>query len=348
MNKIRVNNLSQAHTAKGHGVASVYDEQVGLLKNNSKIIDIIENGKWTDCDLNVIHTINLGYRKAARSKKIPSLTFCHFLPNTLKGSIKLGPLTPIFKGYVKRFYKKAQNLILVNKQMLNDLIKMGCKPERLHIVPNSINTKTFYKVDSKTRKEWRNKIGLKENEFVFISTGQVQKRKGVDTFIEVAKKLEHSHPHIKFMWVGGFSFKISAGRKKYEAIMKNPPSNVIFTGMVDREEINNYYNAADALFFPSNDETFGMSIIEAMAVGLPALLKDIPPYRDTFAGHYMMANNATEFVLKILELQDKIKYDKWSKLSSICVKQYTEDNALKLWEEIIVKTIEQHKKGRGK
>lgn len=343
MSNLKINNLSQAHTHKGHGVLAVYEELVSVMEEKSKH-DIHINDKWKKNDFNIIHTINLGYRKAARSKKIPSLTFCHFLPDTLKGSIKLGLLTPLFKRYVKKFYKKSKNLVVVNKQMIPDLIKLGCKKERLHIVPNSVNTKVFNKLPKAKREEMRSKLGFDKKDFVLISTGQVQDRKGVDEFLEVAAKMKDTYPNIKFMWVGGFSFKISAGRKKYERIMKNPPENVMFTGMVDRSEINAYYNAADALFFPSRNETFGMSIIEAMAVGLPTVLNDLEPYKETFKGHYLVANDVDGYVKNIEKLLKKETHTKWSKESTKCVSKYTEVEALKKWEALIDKIYKEYNK----
>lgn len=346
MDKIKLNNLSIAHTAKGHGVASVYDEQVGLMKDKSKLFEVQENQNWKQADINIIHTINLKNRKPSRYKKIPSLTFCHFLPQTLKGSIKLGLITPLFKRYVKKFYKKSQNLIVVNQQMIPDLIKMGCKEDRLHVVPNSISTKRFFKQPKAKRDAFRKKLGFTDKDFVLISTGQVQERKGVDEWLEVAKQFEDTHPNLKFMWVGGFSFKISAGRKKFQKIMDNPPKNVIFAGMVDREEINDYYNASDALFFPSRDETFGMSIIEAMAVGLPTILNDLEPYKLTFTGKYLVANNTEGYVENIKKVLNKEEWNKWSKKSTECVSKYTEDAALKHWETLLMSVYKKHKDKR--
>ncbi|WP_367301730.1 hypothetical protein [Listeria fleischmannii] len=61
----------------------------------------------------------------------------------------------------------------------------------------------------------RKKYQIPLDKFVVLGVGQVQHRKGVLDFIEVAKSL----PDIQFVWAGGFSFgKITSG---YEELKKN-------------------------------------------------------------------------------------------------------------------------------
>ena len=55
-------------------------------------------------------------------------------------------------------------------------------------------------------------------------------------------------PDITFVWAGGFSFgKITDGYDELKEIYQNPPSNVHFIGIVQREEMNDIYNLADIL-----------------------------------------------------------------------------------------------------
>ena len=55
-----------------------------------------------------------------------------------------------------------------------------------------------------------------------------------------------------------------SGYDELKEIYQNPPSNVHFIGIVQREEMNDIYNLADILFMPSYNELFPMAILEAV------------------------------------------------------------------------------------
>ncbi|MEK7067930.1 MAG: glycosyltransferase family 4 protein, partial [Patescibacteria group bacterium] len=79
------------------------------------------------------------------------------------------------------------------------------------------------------------------------------------------------YPQHQFIWFG----------KIYNAMLakplpKNLPKNVTFTGYV--QDINAAFNAIDIFIFPSYEENQGMVLLEAAAIGLPILVRDIPAY----------------------------------------------------------------------
>ena len=56
--------------------------------------------------------------------------------------------------------------------------------------------------------------------------------------------------------------------------------NVIFTGKVPWNEIPNYYAIADIFTTASKTETQGLTVIEAMAAGLPVVALDDDSFRN--------------------------------------------------------------------
>ncbi len=331
MKKIIINMLSSADKVDGQGVGSAYLEQVNLVKE-SKYFKVLVNSK-KEVDIVHSHTIDLiNYFRMKKNKKGVNVSYVHFLPTTLDGSIKLPKFAfNIFKKYVINFYNTADHLVVVNPIFINDLEKAGINKEKITYIPNYVSKEKFYKYTKKKRNDIRKKYGLKSDDFVVLGAGQVQTRKGVKDFVECAKKL----PKIKFVWCGGFSFgKITDGYDELKEIMENPPKNVIFLGIIPREEMNDMYNIADVLFVPSYNELFPMTILEAVNSETPLLLRDLELYEDILFGDYLKGKNNKEFVKILKELNDDQKlYKKYSKKSKLISEFYSKEHVLDMWEE---------------
>lgn len=330
MSKIRINMLSKADSVEGQGVGSAYIEQVNLLKDGaSDIFDIKINDK-NDADIIHIHSINPEfYFKMKRTKGV-SVCYVHFLPHTLDGSIKLPkPIFNIFKKYVIKFYNTADNLVVVNPIFIKDLEKYNIKRDKITYIPNYVSKENFYKLDKKRVEEVREELGIDKDSFVVLGVGQIQTRKGVLDFVDVAKKM----PDVTFVWCGGFSFgHITDGYEELKKVYENPPSNVKFLGIVPRDRMNLMFNMADLLFMPSYNELFPMAILEAVNIGIPLLLRDLDLYKDILFSKYLSGNNVEEFVSSIDSLRkDKKLYNEQSKLSLSISEYYSKENVLRIW-----------------
>lgn len=331
--KININMLSMADQVDGQGVGSAYLELIKLLKNKGKDrFNILINDKVKNSDIIHAHTIEPRNYFKLKKAKVPTIAYVHFLPDTLDGSIKLPKLFfNIFKKYVINFYKKADNLVVVNPIFKKDMVKAGLDENKITYIPNFVAKDKFYKMSNEERKKIRKKYNIKENEFVVFGAGQVQTRKGVLDFVKVAKKL----PDVKFIWAGGFSFgAITDGHKELEQIMKKPPKNVTFLGIVPRDDMNSLFNAVDLLFVPSYNELFPMTILEACSANTPILLRDLELYEDILFKKYLKGKNNEEFVKIIKDLkEDKALYKKQIEVSKYISNFYSEENVYKLWEE---------------
>ena len=327
MEKISINMLSSADKVAGQGVGSAYLEQVSLVREGaSDLFDIYINSH-KKCDIVHVHTVDLwNYFKM---NKGVSVCYVHFLPDTLDGSIKLPKFAfNVFKKYVTKFYNKADHLVVVNPIFIDDLVNFGIDREKITYIPNYVSRDKFYKKDASLI---RKKYNISDDQFVVLGVGQVQTRKGVVDFIDVANKM----PDTIFVWCGGFSFgRITDGYEELKKIYENPPKNVIFTGIVPREEMNDMYNMADVLFMPSYNELFPMSILEAINSSKPLLLRDLDLYKDILFEKYLKGTNNDEFVSKLNDLKnDKKLYDKYSKLSNEISEFYSKEHVLEIWKE---------------
>ncbi len=333
MTKTRTINMkSKAYTVKGQGVLSAYEELVSLINNNLSDTYKLMINKVRFADIMHYHTVNLGYFLSLPFAKIKSVTvgYVHFLPETLEHSIRLPKFAKkVFYKYVIDFYKCMDYLIVVNPFFIDKLVNYGIKREKITYIPNYVSQKRFHSIKKDEIYKVKKKYGIDQDKFIVLCVGQLQIRKGILDFIEVAKKM----PDVQFIWAGGFSFKkISDGYEQIKEIVKDPPPNVKFLGIIPREDMNNLYNIADVMFLASYEELFPMTILESANCKKPILLRDIDLYKGILDGYYLKGNNVEEFVNQITKLrEDTVYYNKAVKMASNCAKYYSEENVTKMW-----------------
>lgn len=329
--KIRINMLSQATSVSGQGVGSAYMEQVSLVKENKDIFEVYENKHGNKFEICHIHTVNPQYFVRMNNKHV-NIMYVHFIPETLDGSIKLPKLAfKIFKWYVIKMYRKADEIVVVNPVFKEPLVKLGIKEDNITYIPNYVSKEQFHPIDNQLVDSVKEKYKISKDKFVVLGCGQVQTRKGVKDFVEVAKRL----PDFEFVWAGGFSFgAITDGHKELKAIMDNPPSNVKFIGIIPRDEMNDIFNASDALFMPSFSELFPMSILEAVNSSKPVVLRDLELYRDILFGRYLHACDIDGWVDIFKRLRDDKNYLNKAQADSKYISEfYSKEHVNELWRE---------------
>lgn len=338
MNKIRINMLSNANSVDGQGVGSAYQEQVSLIQNElSDYFDVVINDS-KPADIIHCHTVLPEYLIKMIRNKGTNVAYVHFLPDTLDGSIRLPKIAfEVFKKYVTEFYETADHLVVVNPTFINDLVQYGIDRQKIHYIPNYVSKDEFYKQDQMSIDQTKEKYGIKKDAFIVLGVGQIQTRKGVKDFIEVAKAL----PDITFVWAGGFSFgKITDGYEELNKLYHHPPANVQFLGIIPRENMNDIYNIADILFMPSYNELFPMSILEAVNSYKPLLLRDLDLYQDILFHKYLSDQNNEGFQEKLLLLKNNSDmYQKYSQYSQEISEYYSKEHIKEIWKDFYLSII---------
>ncbi|WZY01204.1 glycosyltransferase family 4 protein [Bacillus sp. FSL W7-1360] len=330
---IKLTMLSSAEKVKGQGVASAYRELLTLMEQQVGMYDLKVN-QFDSCDITHYHTIDFRFYLSTffRRRRGVKVGYVHFLPETVDESLKLpAPIRAIFYKYVVAFYQRMDHLVVVNPTFIPKLEALGIAKEKVHYIPNFVSKKMFREEPEEVRWALREKHEISKEAFVVVGAGQVQHRKGILDFVEVAKQL----PHIQFIWVGGFSFgKITAGYEQLKAIVDHPPANVRFTGIVDRETMGAYYNLSDMLFLPSFNELFPMTILEAMSCGTPILLRDLDLYQDILFDYYYQASSVPTFVEMIENMRtDRDFYEQACQAARRGAYHYSEDRLAEVWND---------------
>lgn len=341
MDKLTVKMSYSGEKIKGQGVLSATLEQVGLIKDLcGDEFDVLINKRGKH-DILHIHTVNPRSFIGAKYSKAPVVTHVHFLPETLEGSIKLPKLfMKVFSNYFLKLYRNSEHLVVVNPSFIPKLVKYNIPEEHITYIPNFVSELDFYKYDETQTEAAKAKFGYQKDDFLVIGVGQVQMRKGVLDFVKVAESL----PHIQFAWAGGFSFgKITDGYKDLTKVMENPPANVKFLGIIDREDMTAIYNAADLLFMPSYNELFPMAILEACSCETPILVRDLELFKPVLLDNYLTGLTNDDFSKTINKLyEDKVFYQQ-AVDHALSIKQYySRVNIKDLWIEFYRKLYQTH------
>lgn len=338
--------LSTATSVSGQGVGSAYIEQVALVREQQDVFEVFEKGERGRADINHVHTVNPSFY-LRMGKRTVNVCYVHFLPDTLDGSIKLPkPIFAIFKRYVRAFYRKADEIVVVNPIFIEPLTKLGIGEDRITYIPNFVSSDSFHPLSDMEKAGIRERLGIDKDAFVVLGVGQVQTRKGVKDFLEVARL----NPGLSFVWAGGFSFgRMTDGYSELKKAMENPPRNVKFLGIVERKDMNEIYNAADLLFMPSFAELFPMSILEAASAGIPFLLRDLDLYKKILFDDYEVGADVDSFSTKVKELaKSKEAYAKAKEKADRIRDFYSKEHVAAIWREYYPRIYQKHKLDKGK
>ncbi|GAB5051380.1 glycosyltransferase [Pediococcus ethanolidurans] len=328
---MRINMFSSATKVKGQGVGSAYEELVSLLKTHFPDEFKISINKYSRSEISHYHTIDpqfyLSTFMPGRGRKIG---YVHFLPETIDGSLKIPqPFRGIFYKYIIAFYKRMDHIVVVNPTFIPKLTAYGISEDKITYIPNFVHKSEFYEMNLAEKKELRAQMHIDEHKFVILGIGQVQERKGVKDFIKLAK----DNPDILFIWAGGFSFgRMTDGYTELKKVVDNPPANLKFTGIVDREKLVNYYNVANLFLLPSYNELFPMSVLEAFSCGTPVLLRDLDLYHAIIEGYYDPAKDVTDMQKQIEYLsKNPAALAKLREKSNEASEQYSEAHLANIW-----------------
>ena len=139
-------------------------------------------------------------------------------------------------------------------------------PSFFHTLPNGVDAELFKPMDKATAKreiaKWVGDDRIESASTVgYLS--RVQSEKGASVYL----KLAELNPHLIFL-IAGPSLGRYASRKL--------PDNLVYVGFHPREKLPLIYNAFDIYCFPSmaGEETFGLTVLEAMACGVPPVVPD--------------------------------------------------------------------------
>lgn len=227
-------------------------------------------------------------------------------------------------------------LITINKEDYNRA-KMF-KATRVEYVPGvGVDIDKFQNIDI-NREEKRKSIGIKKDEFMILSVGELNRNKNHQTIIKAIAKLKNDK--IKYIICG--QGPLEEELKKLAQKLKIQ-KQVIFLGF--REDIPEIMSIADLFVFPSFREGLPLSLMEAMASGLPIICSNIRGncelIEDGKNGYLVSPDDVDGFasaIEKILEIDCKLM--KISNMKKI--KRFDISNVKKFMQKLYISALKDY------
>lgn len=253
------------------GVGQAILHQKKILEKAGIEVDTHLSGNTTVVHINTVFPDSVLVALWAHWHKVKVVYFAHSTMEDFKCSFRGSNLfAKLFKKWIIFCYGLG-DVVLTPTEYSKKLLEKYGLHKNIYSISNGVEIEKFCP-DVERKKIFRKKYQLSESEAVVISVGHMIERKGILDYIDLARQF----PDVHFFWFGHTSSWMIP--KKVHDVIKKAPSNLIFTGYIEQEELKNAYCGADLFAFLSKEETEGIVVLEALASKIPVLLRDIPVY----------------------------------------------------------------------
>lgn len=244
---------------KNFNIHFLNDGNLDEKKINWNILYFISKKKFDIIIISTYHTYTgmlcLAYLKA---KHIP------YVFETDGGMITKTE-SSIKKWYKTILIKGAKAYFSPSKGSDDYLAYYGANPEVIYRYPfSSLSNIDIISnnLSLEEKRTIRKRLNIKENKIV-LGVGQFIHRKGFDVLMKAAKDM---NKEIGIYIVGG------TPTEEYLKIQKQYNlSQVHFEGFKTKDELSEYFKAADIFVLPTREDIWGLVVNEAMAYGLPVV-----------------------------------------------------------------------------
>ncbi|MCL2479849.1 MAG: glycosyltransferase family 4 protein [Treponema sp.] len=140
---------------------------------------------------------------------------------------------------------------------------------------------------------------------IIVFIGNIKKHKGLSTLLDAYSACLDKGLDYKLYIIGRKDNFRSGDNEIVQRLEKIKSDNLVFTGYIPDDEKNRLLAEASLLVQPSLYEGFGTPPLEAMAAGTPALISDIPVFREVYADFpvtFFKAGDSADLKDKIMKL----------------------------------------------
>ncbi|MFK8032049.1 MAG: TIGR04063 family PEP-CTERM/XrtA system glycosyltransferase [Gammaproteobacteria bacterium] len=222
--------------------------------------------------------------------------------HTSEGSLRYRA-TRMLETYVVR---NADAVTTICNGIRQDLIGRGIPPEKITVIPNAVNIDKF-EISRGKDAAFAQSLGLGDAAVIgFI--GSFYAYEGLDLLIKAFPAILRHHSNARLLLVGG---GFQDGALRAQVAQLNLEDNVIFTGRVPHEEVNQYYDLIDVLAYPRHSMRLTELVtplkpLESMAQGRLLVASDVGGHKELInhgvTGSLFKAGDAEDLARSVNEL----------------------------------------------
>lgn len=264
-----------------------------------------------------------------RSRSVNVATFHAKLPETVMSKSIMNAVTPYTKSVLNYLhaYTAVSDAAAEYVRSVTD--------EDVAIVPNGLDIERFKNVNN-TKKPTKIKT--------ILYLGRLEKRKGVEYLLKAYVKLRQAKKNVKLIIAGS-----GVKRKSLEKyVEQNNIPGVTFKGFVSEKQKIKLLQSADVYCSPALfGESFGIVLLEAMAVGTPVVAGNNSGYSSVMTGRGKISlvdpKNTIDFVnrLELMIYDDEIR-ELWRVWASQNIDFYNFEKIANGYEAIYKKALKAH------
>lgn len=172
---------------------------------------------------------------------------------------------------ISKFYGDNSTELIVPSKKTKEALELYGLEKDVHIIPTGLELEKF---DPKNKNESliakiKQECGI-ENQFVVTFLGRIAKEKSIEVLIDAMKKVVEENNNVLCLIVGG-----GPQLDELKELVKDDhiSNYVVFTGPKPSDQVPSYYHVSNVFVSASITETQGLTYIEAMASGIPAIAR---------------------------------------------------------------------------
>lgn len=248
------------------------------------------------------------------------------------GSEVYYPMLVIKFIYIFKLVLKNADAVIALTEDMKKAIKKIYNRDVL-VIPNGIDLEKFKDLSKVTlRKGWK----IEDEEKILTFVGTLRPFKGVEYLIRAMKIIRQKNADARLMLVGN-----GENREKLEKLVKELilEEYVRFIGKVQNEEVPEYMVASDIFILPSLSEGFPVTVLEAMASGLPIIVTRVRGLQEIIKdgenGFLVEPKNPEQIAEKVLMLlEDEELRERISRNNKKRVNDYSWESIVERVEEV--------------
>lgn len=164
--------------------------------------------------------------------------------------------------------RTIDQVVVLSEWAKSELLKVYSAP--VEVIRSGMDSEQLLQGN---RQKFRDKLGVASDCFLVLWFGILMPHRRLEDAIAAVGLLRNRGQNVRLLLAGSDrSFPRYLKRLKELARLAGIEDLVIFTGPLDEGEVRDAFAGCDVFLFPNEEQTWGLTVMEAMAAGCPVIV----------------------------------------------------------------------------